>query len=123
MNSAPSSIGSGRSGVCRVKMRPPRRWRASRRQRRWPARESSRAADNPAAPAPMMMVSKRCGTLGVLLAHDFGPGQLADLEDLLLDLALRGLLSQNTAQVIHLGGPQLVVFRQEAHRGVLKVSF
>src|ERR1700686_1345485 len=113
MNSAASPIGGGRSGLCRVKMRPPRRWRASRMQRRWPAPESSRAADKPAAPAPMMMVAKRCGTLGVLLAHDFGPGELGDLEDLLLDLALRRLLSQNTAQVIHLGGHQLVVFRQE----------
>src|ERR1700674_3342595 len=60
---------------------------------------------------------------GVSLAHNFGPRQLADLENLLLDLALRRLFPEDTAKVVHFRGNELVVFRQESNRGVLKISF
>ena len=60
---------------------------------------------------------------GVLLAHDFGPRQFSDLENLLLDLELRRLFPENTAKVVHFRGDQLVVFREEANRGVLKITF
>src|SRR5438034_11724659 len=99
MNSAPSSIGSARSGGWRVKMRPPMRWRASRTTTRRPAPDRSRAAARPAAPAPMTMTS-------VLLADDLRPWQAAHGEDLLVDGVLRCPIAEDSAKVIHLGGDQ-----------------
>src|SRR5438105_2875664 len=58
-----------------------------------------------------------------LLAHDFGPRQLADLKNLLFNLALRRLFPENTAKVVHFRRDQFVVLREEANRGVLKISF
>src|SRR5436190_1611140 len=56
-NSGPSSTGSGHSGSCRVKMRPPMRGRASSTTTSRPPSDSARAAASPAAPAPMTIVS------------------------------------------------------------------
>ena len=58
MNSAPSSMGAGRSGSLRVHTRPPTRSRASSSRTERPAAASSAAAASPAAPAPITMTSK-----------------------------------------------------------------
>src|SRR5215475_6043183 len=57
MNSAPSSIGVGKEGIRRVKMRPPMRSRASKTITLRPPSESARAAESPATPAPMTITS------------------------------------------------------------------
>src|SRR5438132_10531007 len=108
------------------------RSRPSRTQTFLPAPERSRAAARPAAPAPMTMTSNRsCVMLSEakhlageilrfaqhddscrkLLADDFSPRQLADGEHFFIDLALRGLLPQDPAKVIHFRRDQPVVFR------------
>src|SRR4028118_868090 len=103
--------------MCSEWMRPPARWRASMMQTRLPAPESVRAAERPAAPAPMMRTSyfTRCGgdwplPVGVAFlrtsaettvtgnspkrllrfADHFAPGQLTNQGDLLVDRVLRG---------------------------------
>src|SRR5262245_33608213 len=101
-------------------MRPPMRSRPSTTTTCRPAPDSSRAAARPAAPAPMTMTSEGEPTL---LADDLRPRQLANGEDLLVDLHLRRALAQDSAKVIHLGGDQLVVFGEKAGSGVLEVAF
>src|SRR4051794_25482500 len=101
------------------------RCRASIRQTRRPAPESSRAAAKPAAPAPMIRTSKEAGTRGVvrmtcrraqLLGDDLGPGKFANGHHALVDVALRGLVAKHPAQIINFRRNELVVFRQESNR-------
>src|SRR5207247_5046654 len=99
-----------------VKMRPPMRSRASRTTTRRPAPDNSRAAARPAAPAPMT-------TTSTLLADDLRPWQPAHGKNLLVDVDLRRPVAEHSAQIIHLGGDQLVVLGEEADRGVLQVAF
>src|SRR5438132_11239342 len=97
-------------------MRPPMRWRASTMTTCLPAPDRSRAAARPAAPAPMT-------TTSTLFADDLRPGQLSHREDLLVDVGLRRAIAEDSAKVVHLGRDQLVVFGEEADRGVLEAAF
>src|SRR2546423_3665980 len=81
-----------------------------------PEPERSRAAASPAAPPPIMITSTS-------FADDFGPRKLADLLHLLVDLRLRGFFAQNAAEVIDFRRDELVVLRQEADSGALKIAF
>src|SRR5436190_6286237 len=116
MNSAPSSMGRGRSGWWRVKMRPPMRWRASTMTTCLPAPDRSRAAARPAAPAPMT-------TTSTLFADDLRPRQLPHRENLLVDVVLRRAVAEDSAKIIHLGGDQFVVLGEEADCGGLEIAF
>src|SRR6185503_13059830 len=108
-------------------MRPPMRLRASRRQTRLPAPERTRAAARPAAPAPITAQSyltrfterRSCGihaARGSSFADDFAPGELADELHLLVDVHLCGLVAEDAAEVIDLGGDQAIALREEANR-------
>src|SRR6266568_9498188 len=82
----------------------------------FPDPERSRAAASPAAPPPMMITSTS-------FADDFGPRKLADLLHFLVDLGLSGFFAEDAAEVIDFRGDELVVLRQEADSGALKVAF
>src|SRR6185436_1280289 len=83
MNSAPSSTGMPRPGICRVQHRPPTRSRASRITTERPARVSASAAARPAAPAPTIRTSKASVLLRL---YSRVGGDLAPDADFLLDL-------------------------------------
>ena len=58
-----------------------------------------------------------------LLADDLAPGERANENHLLVDLHLRRLLTEHTAQILDFGRDQLVVLGKEADRCALEVAF
>jgi hypothetical protein len=58
-----------------------------------------------------------------LLGDELSPGQATDGLNLLVDLALRGLVAENTTEVLDFRRDEPVVFREEANRSVLEIAF
>src|SRR5436305_101359 len=64
----------------------------------------------------------RSSTLPSFSSDDLGPRKAAHGLNLLVDLQLRRLIAEDAPEVQQLGGDELVVFRQKADGGALKVA-
>src|SRR6476469_9928036 len=58
-----------------------------------------------------------------LLVVNLRPRQLPDEHDFLVDLALRGFVAEDAAEIFDFRGDELVVLRKEALRGALEIAF